>query len=228
MKRGLILLAILLLSLAYVNAESIFLSAHLEEGGTGVYETKDGSYVISVLTISDSTRKAVFRLNGEVSKGIREDDSYVFDDGSEIVVRELDITESGEGADEAYFYFYGTGEEVLSIRNVSQYVIENRLCNFDGQCLNETQDTCCYDCGCDGKECVNNQCIADEKEQVEVQQEIIEEPVVEITEEAPKEEVGEITKSRSEKKVAYSILVIIIASVGIGTWAILRRRKSIF
>ncbi len=111
MKRILwVVVFILLIGLS--SAESIFLSGYLEEGQTVVYETEDGVYVLNLLSVSDAREKAVFRLNDEMSKGIKLKDSYVFNDGSEIVLRELLINDAEDGVDEAYYYFYGTGESV--------------------------------------------------------------------------------------------------------------------
>ena len=213
--------------------DSIFLSGNLKEGETKVYETKEGAYVISLLSVSEENEKAVFRLNDEASKGIEKGDSNVFKDGSEIVVRELVITESGEGVDEAYYYFYGTGEGVLKIGNVSVYAVENKLCNFDGQCPDETKEDCCYDCGCDGEErCENNECVLDEGEKKEaVNEEKVEEKEAQedITEEDQSDAEGGIKKELgSEKKAAYSILVVMVVFILIMVWVLHKKRNSIF
>ncbi len=231
MKRAIILLVVSLITLISVNAESIFLSGHMEEGETKVYETEDGVYALSLLSVSDVRGKATFRLNSEMSKGIRNRDSYVFEDGSEIVVRELLISESGEGVDVAYYYFYGTGKDVLKLKNISRYVVENKSCNFDGQCLNETEENCCYDCGCNEGECINNKCVSDEEEKEEVEEETgVKE---EIAEEEKKEEVKEEEKTvrkeeYGERNVAYAILFIIVAIIVFSIWSIFHKRNRIF
>ena len=211
MKRLVILLIVSILCFIFVNAESIFLSDYMEEGETKVYETEDGVYAVSLLAVSDIQGKATFRLNSEMSKGIKRGDSYVFEDGSEIVVRELLLSESGEGTDEAYYYFYGTGKDVLKLRNISRYAVENNLCNFDGQCLNETEEECCYDCGCDEGECINNECIVEdegaEEEEAKVEEEKDEGEIKE--EGVAEKEEKEIKKEDGEKKVVYVILFII-------------------
>lgn len=226
MRKMLILIFILLINLFSVNASSIFLSDYLEEGQTKVYETEDGVYVVNLLSVSDEEEKAVFRLNDEMSKGIKLKDSYVFKDGSEIVLRDLIISDATERNDEAYYYFYGTGKEVLKLKNVSRHVVENKLCNFDGQCLNETKENCCYDCGCyEDEKCVNNKCVVEEKkEEIEIQEEIEEE----VEEEIKKEEIKiekEITK---EKRAAYVMLVIILIFILIIIWFVLKKKRSIF
>lgn len=198
-----------------VNASSIFLSGYLEEGRTTVYETEDGVYVISLLSVSDTKEKAVFKLNDEISKGMEEGDSHVFEDGSEIVVREMDITESGEGKDQAYYYFYGTGKDVLKLRNVSKYVLDARLCNFDGECVNEGSEDCCYDCGCgEGFRCENNECIEVE-EKVEGKEEVV---------------VEEKEKKTGFLKIAlYVAMVIVMVKVFILlVWYVIRGKNKIF
>ncbi len=191
-------ITILILSIALVSADSIFLSDYMEEGQTKVYETEDGSYVINLLAVSDNKEKAVFRLNNEMSKGVKIRDSYVFKDGSEVVVRELILSDAGERKDEAYYYFYGTGKGVLPLKNVSLYVIDNNLCNFDTQCLNETKANCCYDCGCpEEKECINNECVEIKEEEVEIEEEEEKEEIEE------KEETAEEEVKIEDKKETY-------------------------
>ena len=208
-----------------VSAESIFLSDYMGEGETKVYETNDGVYVISLLSVSDSQGKAVFRLNDEMSKGIKKGDSYVFKGGSEIVVKDLVINDAQDTNDEAYYYFYGTGEGVLELKNVSNYVLENNLCNFDGQCLNESKENCCYDCGCgEDEKCVNNKCVEAEGEKEETEEKA-EEPVEEKKEEVEEEEVKKASK---EKKAAYAMAGVILILVLVVIWFVLRKKRKIF
>lgn len=222
------MLGVSLITLFLANASSIFLSDYMEEGQTRVYETDGGVYVVSLLSVSEAKEKAVFRLNDEMSKGIKLKDSYVFKDGSEIVLRELIISDAKDGDDEAYYYFYGTGKEVLPLSNVSMYVVEE-LCNFDRQCLNETKDDCCYDCGCDkGEECVNNRCVSIEEKEEEIE-EIEEEVEEEISKKEGRDvEKKEITKEEKEKKAAYAMLIIILFFVLLIIWFVIKKKKSIF
>lgn len=217
------MLVIFLMFIISINVSSIFLSDYLEEGQTRVYETEDGVYVVSLLSVADAKEKAVFRLNDEMSKGIKKGDSYVFKDGSEIVLRDLVISDAKERNDEAYYYFYGTGKEVLKLKNVSRNVVENKLCNFDSQCLNESKEDCCYDCGCnEGERCENNRCVLIEEEKDKV----IEEDVVK--EEIKAEEKKEIRKEERGKKAVYAMLIIMLAlSLFIG-WRVWKKRKNIF
>jgi len=225
MKKVIILFCAFLVSLSFANASSIFLSDYLEEGQTRVYETDGGVYVINLLSVSEVKQKAVFRLNDEMSKGIKLKDSYVFNDGSEVVLRELVINDAGEGNDEAYYYFYGTGKGVLPLSNVSMYAIEE-LCNFDGQCLNETKDDCCYDCGCDkDEECVNNRCVSKEEEEtedVETEEDVKEE----IEEEGVEEKEG--TSEEKEKRAAYAMLGIILFLIIVLVWFVIEKKRKLF
>jgi len=200
----------------------------MEEGETKVYETEDGVYVVSLLSISDIREKVVFRLNDEMSKGIKLKDSYVFKDGSEIVLRDLVLNSVGEAADEAYYYFYGTGEKVLELRNVSRYVVDNKLCNFDTQCLNESKENCCYDCGCgEGEKCENNECVSTEEEDIE-------EELIEVGVEEEEELIEDVKKGKRGKiglweKIIYIAIIIIIVKVFlISVWYIKRKGKKRF
>lgn len=223
--KGAVWIVILILVVSLVNAESIFLSDYMEEGQTKVYETGNGVYVVSLLSVSDSNKKAVFRLNDEMSKGIRLKDSHVFKDGSEIVLRELVINDAGNGNDEAYFYFYGTGEGVLELKNVSRYALENNLCNFDGHCSDETKDECCYDCGCDKDEiCVNNKCVAEEKKG----EEGAENGAAEETEEAKSEGKNGVKKEDGEKKAAYAMLIIMLLFILVIVWFVIKKKRKKF
>jgi len=212
---------VLILFVGVVNAESIFLSGYMKEGQTKVYEIDGGVYVINLLTVSEATEKAVFRLNDEMSKGIKLKDSYVFEDGSEIVLRELVINDAGDANDEAYYYFYGTGKKTLPLTNVSMYA---DLCNFDRQCLNETKEDCCYDCGCgEGAECANNRCVALEKKEEDGAEE--KEEVEEVVE-GEVEDKKETTKDDKEKKAAYAMLIIILLLFLLIAWFVLKKKRS--
>jgi len=225
MGKYLVFAMVFLITLVVAGADSIFLSGYLEEGQTTVYETEDGAYVLSLLSVSDQKQKAVFRLNEEMSKGIEKGDSYVFEDGSEVVVREVMIIDADNGNDEVGFYFYGTGKSVLKLKNVSRYVLDNNLCNFDEQCLNESQENCCYDCGCEG-ECVNNKCVVDEEEGV-VEEVGVEEKEDKLEVEVEKAE-EKVVKGGDEKKVAMVIIGIILFIILMVSWKVFRKRKSIF
>ncbi|MBW2989168.1 hypothetical protein KY358_02505 [Candidatus Woesearchaeota archaeon] len=235
---GIVFVVIVLLSAGLACAESIFLSDYLEEGETTAYESEDGVYVISLLSVSDATEKAVFRLNDEMSKGIRLKDSYVFEDGSEIVLRDLLINDAQDTNDEAYYYFYGTGKSVLELRNVSRYVLENNLCNFDTQCLNESKEDCCYDCGCnEGAECLNNKCSSiEEDNEGETEEEAAgDSPAKGGSEALSGEETEEkdlvnlsidTEKDSKERKVAYVLLVFMaLAIVLVAVCFIFKKRR---
>ncbi len=227
--------ALLILTAVLVSAESTFLSDYMEEGQTKVYEMEDGVYVISLLSVSDSKEKAVFRLNDEISKGIEEKDSHVFNDGSEVVLRELLLNDASNVSDEAHYYFYGTGKDTLKLSNISKYVLDNNLCNFDKQCINETKEDCCYDCGChDEEKCENNRCVLNKEKKEEIKPEPIpektEETEIQETKPEPEQKDLEIKKEKGEKKVAKIILWIFLAIIlSIVLLVIMKRKKrSIF
>jgi hypothetical protein len=224
--RWIVTLIVLGFFISMVSAESMFISDHLEEGRSTVYEVDNGVYVISLLAVGDETSKAVFKLNDETSKAIKRGDSYVFKDGSELVVKELIITEANEGTDIAYFYFYGTGNGALPLKNVSRYVLDNKLCNFDGQCVDENKETCCYDCGCDSGECVNNECVLPKEENDAPEERL---PEVNVTPEVREEaEADDGNGMGAEKKVGYTILIVIFLFAAVIMWNIWKKRKKVF
>lgn len=217
-----LVLALLIISLA--SAASMFITGYLEEGQTTIYETERGTYIVNLVIVSDNEERAVFSLNNEMSKGMDRNDIHVFKDGSEIVLKDLSLNAYEDAPDGAYYYFYGTGEGVLNLRNISMYVLENELCNFDRECDDESKEYCCYDCGCDdGMECINNKCTLIEEKNETVEEEK-EEAVVEVEEEAEPEEKEEPTK---EKKAAYVLLITTSIFILIMGWVVVKKKRSI-
>ena len=160
MKRFLPYLAIVLLLAGQAFPTSIFVRDRLEEGESKVYETSEGSYIVKLVSVSDVENKARFEVNHERSSAIRKDGSFQFEDQSEIVLMQLVVNDADTGADEATYYFYGSGEKPLKAWNISRASVEKSLCNFDGICgKGETSQACCFDCGCEFEGiCSNNTC----------------------------------------------------------------------
>jgi hypothetical protein len=158
MKRAILLITFLLL-IPSISASHIFVNVDsLAEGDAEAFETDNGIYIVELLAVSDSQNKAKFSVNDEASDTLRVGESYEFEDGSVLIVREILVQASGN--DRAEYYFYGTGNNPIPIDiNVDRFDIED--CNFDGICQeNETQKHCCYDCGCEPLyKCEDNDCI---------------------------------------------------------------------
>jgi len=143
--------------------KSVFFRDSLDEGETKAYEVENGMYVLKLELVSDRVNVVKFRLNDELSDSIKEGGSYIFNDGSEIVIISIIPNEAVDGEDYAEFYFYGSGEYPIKV-NFSSGNVDFRECNFDGKCVNETKEKCCYDCGCEiGYECKDNKCGFHEK-----------------------------------------------------------------
>ena len=127
------LLLFVLISLAIAEAQSIFIKDSLYEGEKKIYTTENGIYVLELVIVSDAKKIAKFRLNDELSDSLKETESYVFGDGSEIVIKELLASET----DMVEFYFYGSGKDVIPVILPKNPDPED--CNFNNICENETK-----------------------------------------------------------------------------------------
>lgn len=155
-KSALLLIIILFISVCFVYSESSFQKGELDEGESKIFNMSDGFYILTLVTVSDQTDAAIFRLNNEMSGKLREKESYRFDDESEIVVRSVVSNEAGEGDDFAGYYLYLSGDEPMKVKLYSE---DPDVCDFNKKCENETQEECCYDCKCSGGyDCVSNAC----------------------------------------------------------------------
>ncbi len=165
--KKLALFVILLLAVDMASASSIFLRDVVYEGETKIYKTDDGMYVLEVLIVSDSAKSVKFRLNNGQSDVLKDGESYEFGDKSQVVVNSITPLKSSKGLDEVNIYFYGSGKAPIHLEdpasfNAQEFNVKN--CNFDGQCINETRDDCCYDCGCKvGSMCIDDRCLRAEE-----------------------------------------------------------------
>ena len=157
MKRGVILLCVLILLVSLVNAD-IFLKDTVHESDTAVYKVGEEGYFLKVVII-DSVKKAVmFELNGEKSRVMKERDEHKFDDGSTIFVKF--IFGDRDGKDQVEYYFAGSGENLIPIKEdviiseVDDTVYEEDKCNK--HC--DDRDPCSDDI------CVSNRCVYNSRE----------------------------------------------------------------
>jgi len=156
MKKIICLLIFTILT-ASVSASHIFINSdNLREGDANAYKTEDGIYIINLVIVSDSENAAIFEINHKKTDTLREGDNYLYEDGSVLIVK--DIIVAG-GDDKVEYYFYGSGQDPIPVDlDIDDFDIED--CNFDGGCVNETKDKCCYDCGCEARHrCENNKCV---------------------------------------------------------------------
>jgi len=153
MKKGVLLLLIVLLSSLVSASHSIFIKDSLEEGKAASYKTDNGVYIVELLIVSGNSAK--FKINSEELDTLKEGESDKIVDGSQIVVWKVLKGEK----DKVEYYFYGSGDFPLEVELETNWKIEE--CNFDGTCQDhETEDSCCYDCGCNtGYSCEENLCI---------------------------------------------------------------------
>lgn len=155
-KKRALLLIIILLILAYnINAASDFQRGELEEGKSIIFNMSNGFYILTLVSVSDQANSVMFRLNNELSSRLKEKESYMFNDGSEVVVKDVISNNAAEGNDLAGYYFYASGNKPM---NVKLYSTNPDICNFDKKCEGESQENCCYDCSCSGGYCIDNTC----------------------------------------------------------------------
>ena len=62
----------------------VFLHEYMYEGETKILPANGGYYEIRLVTVSDFTEKAIFSVNGELSKALTERETDVLKDGSRI------------------------------------------------------------------------------------------------------------------------------------------------
>ncbi len=100
-----IILASVLLAVPVLGANYL-LKQVIEEGETQHLTIGNAEYTITLVTVSDSTRKAIFEVNGERSKTLTDDESHKFSDGTVMLAREILPNEGGEGKDMVQFNLY--------------------------------------------------------------------------------------------------------------------------
>ena len=107
---------------------------------------------------------------------------------------------------------------------------------FDGECVNESKERCCYDCGCDvGKKCVNNECVEEPKkveeeavQEEEEKQENAPQPIMKQATKDIEKNFEEKNNAMKEKSVVYIILGTIILLIGLGIWDYNKNKRRIF
>ena len=156
MKKLIYIITILILT-TLIHADSIFKRDSLTEGEGKAYELEDGIYILKSEIISNE-KEVKFRLNGEISETLVEGESHIFKDRSEIVVKEVLVSDDSD--DEVSYYFYGSGKSPLKI-DISTKNLDIDKCDFDKSCdEDEDKEDCCYDCGCNsGFRCTDNKCV---------------------------------------------------------------------
>jgi len=155
MKKAIYLIMLTIMCIL-VFADSTFVRETLEEGEENTYELEEGFYTLKVEIIT-SENEVKFRLNGEISETLTEGESNVFKDKSEVVVKEILVSE--ETTDEVSFYFYGSGNAPM--QEIDEKELNINTCNFNNLCEeNENREYCCSDCSCgEGEKCTDNICI---------------------------------------------------------------------
>ena len=221
MRRYVPILFIFLFLAGQALATSIFLKDHLEEGESKVYETSEGSYIVKLVSVSDVENKALFEVNQERSSSIRKGDSFQFEDQSEIILMQLLINDASTGADEATYYFYGSGEKPLKVWNISRASFGKSACNFDGICGNEeASQKCCFDCSCEfGGVCSNNTCTYPEG---------LPEEALDIVGKEPSEAISLTPGEKKTKSAARALTLVALVVIFSLAYTVYRTRKRRF
>lgn len=94
---------------------SYLLKQVITEGETQTVSIEGKEYTVELTTVSDDTKKAIFKVNGESSTTLTEGKSHKFSDGTVILAREILIQESGDGKDLVQYNLYaGAGTSTAS------------------------------------------------------------------------------------------------------------------
>ncbi|HII72579.1 TPA: hypothetical protein HA265_07520 [Candidatus Woesearchaeota archaeon] len=106
---GLAMLSIILLCPAVLGANYL-LKQMIEEGETQTVDVGGNQYTVQLVMVSDAAKKAIFKVNGEMSDPLNQDDSHKFNDGTVILAREILVQEGGDGRDIVQYNIYaGSG-----------------------------------------------------------------------------------------------------------------------
>jgi len=73
---------------------------------------------VTLRTVFDSQRKAVFEVNGEKTDALGEGEMYRFSDGASIQARDIMPQESGEGNDLVQFNFFPASHPTTGVKAV--------------------------------------------------------------------------------------------------------------
>ncbi|MBW2997649.1 hypothetical protein KY349_04890 [Candidatus Woesearchaeota archaeon] len=107
------LVLVILFAQAVFGGE-FFLEQTLFEGESRKYDVGGYVYTIELVAVFDSQFKAQFRVNGEMTKILSEDESDKLADGATIQVRDVLPQEAGEGKDLVQFNFFPVAHPVAA------------------------------------------------------------------------------------------------------------------
>jgi len=110
MQKILVILCLLILVVPVVFGAA-FLQNYVYEGEVMVIPYNGGYYEITLVMVSDTQEKAIFSVNGEMTKALGERERDYLSDGSKIFVGDILIDEDGK--DLVEFYFIGTGGNLV-------------------------------------------------------------------------------------------------------------------
>jgi hypothetical protein len=113
------MIALLVVLVVLQSASAGFLVREsMYEGQSKIYVLEEGYYNLTVFSVSDAKRKAVFEVNGMRTKPLGRDDRAYLEDGSRIIMRCVMFDE--DGRDYVEFYFSGSGKGVLPLESLSE------------------------------------------------------------------------------------------------------------
>jgi hypothetical protein len=106
MKKILLIVLVLALLAYSAAATQFFLKEIMYEGETKQYTSGTYVYTIELTGVFDRQAKAQFKVNGESTDALGEDESDKLSDGAVIQVRDVLPQESGDGKDMVQFNFF--------------------------------------------------------------------------------------------------------------------------
>jgi hypothetical protein len=106
MRKILLFVTVLALLACSATAAQFFLKEIIYEGETKQYTSGTYVYTIELTGVFDRQLKAQFKVNGETTDVLSEDESDKLSDGAVIQVRDVLPQESGDGKDMVQFNFF--------------------------------------------------------------------------------------------------------------------------
>ncbi|MEK6961104.1 MAG: hypothetical protein AABX47_08090 [Nanoarchaeota archaeon] len=104
-----IALALAIAALSICSNANQLVVDYMRAGDTAVIQANGKTYNLQLVIVSDAVQKAMFSLNGEMSRALRARERYTFSDGSQIIVTSI-LTKSHSSGSMVEYYFIASGD----------------------------------------------------------------------------------------------------------------------
>lgn len=101
-------MALTLAALSICSSANQLVVDYMRAGETAVMQADGKTYTLQLIIVSDAVQKAMFSLNGEMSRALRARERYTFSDGSQIIVTSI-LTKSHSSGSMVEYYFIASG-----------------------------------------------------------------------------------------------------------------------